>query len=128
MHKHFKFGYPCHIPSICKQNFFRKDKLELGIYLACSYPWQAVEEYIMIWTCQTCRRVKADSDCRASLLFPSHHDDFMQVKVRHIDILTGRAGLASLQVFPTMKDRRSRDCSLQVGSKLVSESLVFCDS
>ena len=27
MHKHFNFGYPCHIPSICKHNCFRKDKL-----------------------------------------------------------------------------------------------------
>ena len=26
MHKHYDFGYPCHIPSICKHNFFRKDK------------------------------------------------------------------------------------------------------
>ena len=27
MHKHFDFGYRCHIPSICKQNVFRKDIL-----------------------------------------------------------------------------------------------------
>ena len=27
MHKHFNFGCPCHIPSMCKHNFFRKDKL-----------------------------------------------------------------------------------------------------
>ena len=25
MHKHFDFGYPCQIPSICKHNVFRKD-------------------------------------------------------------------------------------------------------
>ena len=27
MHKLFNFGYPRHILSICKHNFFRKDKL-----------------------------------------------------------------------------------------------------
>ena len=32
MHKHFDFAYPCHIPSICKYNVFRKDILV--IYLA----------------------------------------------------------------------------------------------
>ena len=32
MHKHFDFGYQCHIPSICKHNVVKPDKLE-------SYTW-----------------------------------------------------------------------------------------
>ena len=31
MHKYYDFGYPCHIPSICKHNFFRKDKLVIHL-------------------------------------------------------------------------------------------------
>ena len=31
MHKHFEFGYPCHISSICKLNVFRKDILDIYV-------------------------------------------------------------------------------------------------
>ena len=27
MYKHIDFGYPCHVPSICKHKVFRKDIL-----------------------------------------------------------------------------------------------------
>ena len=36
MHKHFDFGYPCHIPSTCKHKVFRKDTLV--IYLVDDKP------------------------------------------------------------------------------------------